>query len=189
MIYKIFHALAFTQLFGLIFIFSNLPFPTMQTCDIELFLFCNYIMFYILSLSKIFLFKYDLLFHASVHWSGLNLDVASSESIPEPYLQSEWGTFPLFLGAPKTPCTYILHVSSWYYCHLLVVILHETINSQISRNVPVLFSTKYQANQHSAQNIIDTQNVFDESDSKKEYACTKTRKWINVSYKVFKKWL
>lgn len=45
MIYKILHALAFTQLFGLIFIFSNLPFPTMQTCDTELLLFCDYISF------------------------------------------------------------------------------------------------------------------------------------------------
>lgn len=36
MIYEILHALAFTQLFGLIFIFSNLLSPTMQTCDIEL---------------------------------------------------------------------------------------------------------------------------------------------------------
>lgn len=108
MIYKILHALAFTQLFGLIFILSNLPSLTMQNCDIELLCFvitsCFTSFPYLKHLFLNISFPFMLMF---THLSGFNLDVASSESIPESYPTCSLNEvpFPLFLEAPKAPCT------------------------------------------------------------------------------------
>lgn len=97
-----------------------------------------------ISLPLSIFFPFLLMF---THLSGLSLDAASPESIPSlpPNLYSEWSTLPLFLRAPKAPCTYLPLNSYEFYCHLLAINLHKNINTETSENVPILFITKYQA--------------------------------------------
>lgn len=107
MIYKILHALAFTQLFGLIFIFSNLPSLTIQNCDIELLCFVFTSCFTSFLYLK-HLFKYLLPLHANVHSFvrfQLRCRFLRKYSWVLPNLQLDEVPFPLFLGAPKAPCT------------------------------------------------------------------------------------
>lgn len=131
-------------------------------------------------LSKTSFFKYLLPLHANVHSFVRSQPRCRFLSPTQPAV---WMRCP-FLSSWELPKhLYTLHLSTWFYCHLLVSILHKTINSQISRNVPVLFTTKYQATS-SVQNIIDTQNIFDEW--QQERICvSKAHRWINVWYKIF----